>query len=32
MILAIEPAKYNKNFGIRIENDYIILKKGFRKF
>ena len=31
MVLAIEPALYIKNFGIRIENDYEITKKGFRR-
>lgn len=31
MVLAIEPAVYNKKFGIRIENDYLITKKGFKK-
>ncbi|MEI7961543.1 MAG: Xaa-Pro peptidase family protein [archaeon] len=30
MVLAIEPAIYTKKFGIRIENDYLITKKGFR--
>lgn len=31
MILAIEPAIYNKKFGIRIENNYLITKNGFKK-
>jgi len=31
MVLAIEPAIYTKEFGIRIENDYLITKNGFRK-
>ena len=31
MVLAIEPALYNKKFGVRIENDYLITKKGFEK-
>jgi len=31
MVLAIEPAIYKKKFGVRIENDYLITKKGFRK-
>jgi Xaa-Pro dipeptidase len=29
MILAIEPGIYSKEFGIRLEKDYLILKKGF---
>lgn len=32
MVLAIEPGIYNKNFGIRIENNYLITKNGFIKF
>jgi Xaa-Pro aminopeptidase len=28
MVIAIEPAIYNKNFGIRLEKDYLITKKG----
>lgn len=32
MAIAIEPAVYTKKFGVRIENDYLITKKGFRKF
>lgn len=32
MVIAIEPAIYNKLFGIRIENNYLITKKGFIKF
>ena len=31
MILAIEPALYEKSFGIRIEDTYLITKKGFKK-
>ncbi|MGI6589748.1 MAG: M24 family metallopeptidase [Candidatus Iainarchaeum sp.] len=31
MIIAIEPAIYTKQFGIRIEHDYLITKKGFEK-
>ncbi|MFA5358163.1 MAG: Xaa-Pro peptidase family protein [archaeon] len=31
MVLAIEPAIYTKKFGVRIENDYLITKKGFKK-
>jgi Xaa-Pro aminopeptidase len=31
MVLAIEPAIYNKKFGIRIENNYLITKTGFKK-
>ncbi len=31
MVLAIEPAIYKKEFGIRIENNYLITKKGFTK-
>lgn len=31
MVLAIEPAIYNKEFGIRLENNYVITKKGFEK-
>ncbi len=31
MVLAIEPAIYTKNFGIRIENNYLITKTGFEK-
>ncbi|MFA5931566.1 MAG: Xaa-Pro peptidase family protein [archaeon] len=31
MVLAIEPAEYKKKFGIRIEDNYLITKKGFRK-
>jgi len=31
MVLAIEPAKYTKKFGIRIERDYLVLKKGFEE-
>ncbi len=31
MVLAIEPATYNKNFGVRIEHNYLITKKGFRR-
>lgn len=31
MVLAIEPAIYTKEFGIRIENNYLITKKGFVK-
>lgn len=31
MVLAIEPAIYNKKFGIRIEFDYLITKNGFEK-
>ncbi len=31
MVLAIEPATYNKNFGIRLENNYLITKKGFKR-
>jgi len=30
MVLAIEPAVYDK-FGIRIERDYLITKKGFKE-
>jgi len=30
MVLAIEPGTYNK-FGIRIEKDYLITKKGFKE-
>ncbi len=29
IVLAIEPGIYTKEFGIRIEKDYLILKKGF---
>lgn len=28
MIIAIEPAVYNKKFGIRMEKDYLVTKKG----
>ena len=31
MVLAIEPASYKKKFGVRIEDTYLITKKGFRK-
>jgi len=32
MVLAVEPAIYVEGkFGVRIENDYLITKKGFRK-
>lgn len=31
MILALEPAIYNKKFGVRIEFDYLITKNGFEK-
>jgi len=31
MTIAIEPGIYNKQFGIRIESDYLITKKGFEK-
>lgn len=31
MVLALEPAIYTKKFGVRIENDYLITKKGFKK-
>ncbi|MCX6803151.1 MAG: Xaa-Pro peptidase family protein [Candidatus Diapherotrites archaeon] len=31
MVLAIEPALYNKKLGVRIENDYLITKNGFKK-
>ncbi len=31
MILAIEPAIYKKTFGIRLEKDYKITKKGFEE-
>ncbi len=31
MIFAIEPGYYTKEFGIRIENNYLITKKGFVK-
>lgn len=31
MILAIEPALYSKKFGVRVEFDYLITKKGFEK-
>jgi len=31
MVLAIEPAIYSKKFGIRIEFNYLITKKGFEK-
>ncbi|MEK6959308.1 MAG: Xaa-Pro peptidase family protein [archaeon] len=31
MVLAIEPGIYNNKFGIRIEADYLITKKGFEK-
>ena len=32
MVLTIEPGYYNKKFGgIRIEDDYLITKKGFKK-
>ncbi|MDD4467700.1 MAG: Xaa-Pro peptidase family protein [Candidatus ainarchaeum sp.] len=31
MILAIEPAIYKKDFGVRIEFDYLITKTGFEK-
>jgi len=31
MVLAIEPALYKKGFGIRIEDTYLITKKGFKK-
>lgn len=30
MVLAIEPATYNK-YGIRIEKDYLVTKKGFKR-
>jgi len=30
MILAIEPGTYDM-FGIRIERDYLITKKGFKE-
>jgi Xaa-Pro aminopeptidase len=30
MVLAIEPAIYKKNFGIRLENTYLIKKKGYK--
>lgn len=32
MILAIEPAIYIKQFGVRIEYNYLIKKNGFEKF
>lgn len=31
MVLAIEPGIYTKKFGIRIENDYLITKSGFKQ-
>ena len=31
MVIAIEPAIYAKKFGIRIENDYLITKNGFKR-
>ncbi|MCX6800575.1 MAG: Xaa-Pro peptidase family protein [Candidatus Diapherotrites archaeon] len=31
MVLAVEPAIYTKKFGVRIEHNYLITKKGFRK-
>ena len=31
MVLAIEPGTYNKKFGIRIEQDYLITKTGAEK-
>jgi Xaa-Pro dipeptidase len=31
MVLAIEPGTYNKEFGIRIERDYLIRKNGFKE-
>ncbi len=31
MVMAIEAGVNNKKFGIRIENDYLITKNGFRK-
>jgi Xaa-Pro aminopeptidase len=31
MVLAIEPAEYKKKFGIRLEDNYLITKNGFRK-
>lgn len=31
MVLAIEPAIYKKNFGIRLEKDYLITKNGFEE-
>jgi Xaa-Pro aminopeptidase len=31
MVLAIEPATYLKNFGIRVEKNYLITKNGFKK-
>lgn len=31
MVIAIEPGYYNKKFGIRIENNYLILKNSFEK-
>jgi Xaa-Pro aminopeptidase len=31
MILAIEPGTYLREFGIRVERDYLITKKGFKE-
>lgn len=31
MVLALEPGWYNEKFGIRIEDNYLITKKGFVK-
>lgn len=31
MVLAIEPAVYTKEFGIRVENTYVVLNKGSRR-
>jgi len=31
MVLAIEPGIYTKEFGIRIENTYVVLEKGSRR-
>ena len=32
MIIAIEPAIYTKQFGIRIEHDYLITKKDLKNY
>lgn len=31
MVLAFEPGIHTKKIGVRIENDYLITKKGYRK-
>ena len=31
MVLAIEPGYYTKEFGIRVERNYLITKKGFKE-